>query len=100
MSGGIDTPEGQEFSVQAVPNPFTNTLSIEYNLTDDQDVTISIFNSIGQQLLEIPNISGHTGINYFSLDANRYNLADLPRGMYMIRLDCREASRIIKLVKL
>ena len=100
MTGGIDPVPDAKFVLNALPNPFTDNLRLEYNLTDDQDVTIAVFNSTGQKLLEIPKVTGHAGTNYFSFDDATCNIANLAPGTYMIQVACKEGSRMVKGVKL
>lgn len=56
------------------PNPFNNTISIE--LTDIKNVTVAIFNTMGQLVAE-QNIK-----NYIT----QINVSDFPQGAYFVRV--------------
>jgi Neuraminidase (sialidase) len=70
------------------PNPFISSTTIQtnYNLNN---ATLTIYNSYGQALNQIKNISGQT----ISLSRN-----NLPRGAYFLRLT--EENKIIGVKKL
>ena len=68
--------------IEAFPNPFNPTATIEVLLDVDQQVTLGIFDLLGRQLttLYAGHLSAHE-VYVYSFDAGH-----LPSGMYMVRL--------------
>lgn len=85
---GIKDFESKEYSLNIFPNPFTTLTTINSDKIL-KDATLSIYNSIGELVNEIRNISGYT------INLRRENLA---RGLYFIRLT--EDNKVIKIDKL
>jgi hypothetical protein len=75
-------------SVNAAPNPFTENVHIYYNLAKAGNVTMKIFNAMGQEvktlLLSEPGVSGANVIAWGG-DDNSGNLVS--SGMYMYRVE-------------
>jgi len=69
------------------PNPFSNLTNIKFN-TEFQNITLEIYNSLGQLVKEKNNISGNTTTIYRD---------NLPVGLYIIRLT--EDKKVIYLGK-
>lgn len=71
---------------QNYPNPFSNVTSIRFYLPVDLDVTVSIFNIVGQRvaLLADEVMAGGEGHELF------WNASELPSGLYIIRLESSE----------
>ena len=67
------------------PNPFNGQTIIEYALPENTDVTLELYNIIGQSLIKqtLPNQSA--GINKITLNLNNY-----PSGVYLLRLTTTE----------
>jgi CubicO group peptidase (beta-lactamase class C family) len=68
-------------SVIVVPNPVSTTATILYELPEESSVTISVVNTLGEEVMSIP--SGHhtIGKQYETLD-----LSKLPIGAYYYRI--------------
>ncbi len=62
---------------QNYPNPFNPTTKISYNMAKRGNVTIKIFNSIGEEVRELVNMTKEAG-NY----SVEFNAGDLPSGTY------------------
>ncbi|MFY7999234.1 MAG: FlgD immunoglobulin-like domain containing protein [Candidatus Kapaibacteriota bacterium] len=75
-------------SVNAAPNPFVDNVHIYYNLAKAGNVTMKIFNAMGQEvktlLLSEPGVSGANVIAWYG-DDNTGNI--MPNGMYMYRIE-------------
>lgn len=74
------------------PNPFNTSTTIEYHLNHSSEVTISIFNHLGEQILLIQQ-PRQSGKQYFKWNAN-----GLPAGVYYFRLEAEEQMSIGKMV--
>ncbi len=67
-------------TIRVYPNPFTTTTKIEYQLKRPSDVTITLFNHIGEQLY-IFQVHQQSGKQTFV-----WNAEGLPAGMYYFSL--------------
>jgi hypothetical protein len=88
--GHYSAPEGnimQDFIIY--PNPCTdNNISIGFSLLHKADLTISLFNILGEKI-DMPANNVHLGEGIQTLN---YDIASIPGGMYclMIRLSGRD----------
>ncbi len=91
---GIETKQLQG-QLSILPNPFTTTTTIKYNLPEHQTVQISIFNHLGKQV-EVIQQNQSQGKQELTWDAS-----GLPSGVYYFRMQVGEqvASGKLLLVK-
>ncbi len=76
ITGVIDITMDGNRSITLFPNPFSTQTTLQTNLIFT-DATLTVYNSIGQQVKQIKNISGQT----ISLNRDA-----LPGGLYLIHL--------------
>lgn len=77
------------------PNPFNNNVEIAFNLVNNEEVTLNIYNMMGQQVATLINgnlSAGHHVANW--------NAANLPAGNYLYRLQAGEEATSGSIVKL
>lgn len=85
-----------EFSnLKVVPNPFADYLLISFNNYSNQSVTISVFNSIGQKIIQHTDNQNNSVIDY-KLD----NLSNLSQGVYYIKIENNKGSIVQRIVKM
>jgi len=72
------------------PNPFTNSITIEYNSLVEEKVMINLMSTEGKKLQQ-KVVSVHAGSNKITLD--RLNI--LPNGTYMLEI-VNSANKVIK----
>lgn len=81
----VDDPEvelPEDFTLnQNYPNPFNPTTKIEYQLPVAADVTIEVYNTIGQRVATLVNESMKAGTHTVSAD-----LGQLSSGVYIYRI--------------
>jgi endoglucanase len=86
-------PEGvQAFTVY--PNPFTTSAKIEYSLSKNEDIEISIYNLSGQKIKTILNSNQPAGS--YSLNLNRDN--SILQGMYICRFSVSKTISALKII--
>jgi predicted GH43/DUF377 family glycosyl hydrolase len=80
---------------QNFPNPFNPSTTIRYDLPNRAHVTLSIYNTVGQQVATLVNESQEAGSHAMRLDGR-----DLASGVYFYRLQAGEYTQTKKLVLL
>lgn len=79
--------ENYEISLQAYPNPFNPTTEIIYTIPKSSNVTLKIYNSIGQEVATLINEYKNPG---------QFNVAfradNLPSGIYLISIKADEIN--------
>jgi hypothetical protein len=74
------------------PNPFNNTSVIRYSIPQLSNVTLKIFNTLGEELETLVNEEKQTGTYEVT-----WNAANLPSGVYFYRL---QAGRFVETKKM
>jgi Secretion system C-terminal sorting domain len=92
VPSNIDATHG---SMKCFPNPFADDLNINYNLTSDvENLVIKVYDNQGRVVRV--NAQGESLAGYYQM---RWNLADLPSGMYHVCLEadakCLKVERVI-----
>ena len=86
---GHDTPTRPEqfLIAHAYPNPFNPRTVIRYELSTHGEVSITVFNAVGQKVRAFPLGQMERGVHELIFDA-----ADLTSGLYLYRVDAGYAS--------
>ncbi len=79
----------------AFPNPFNPTTKITYDLVDAQNVKLSVFNLLGQEVKSLVNGRMDAGRHTVTFDAN-----GLPSGLYMYRIEAGSFTALNKMLLL
>ena len=87
-----DVPEETELN-QNYPNPFNPTTSIEYALDADQQVTLEVYNTLGQHVTTLVDGQQSAGTHTAQFDGS-----DLPSGMYLYRLQTEDVVQTRKMM--
>jgi hypothetical protein len=85
-NGIISVEESEEIPttyslMQNYPNPFNSTTKIQYSLPEASNIKLSVYNSIGQEVMRLVNENQSAG--KYIVDLNAQNL---PSGVYFYRL--------------
>ena len=80
------------------PNPFNMNTKIRYNLSQNTNVVLKIYNIVGQQVRTLVNSRQNAGEQYLSWDGTDDFGNRLSSGVYLCRLIAGEFSEIRKLV--
>ena len=78
---------------QNYPNPFNPSTTIRYGLLHRSHVSLTVFNTLGQQISILQN--GEQAAGYHEV---RFDASDLPSGVYLYRLRSGEFTETKKLV--
>ena len=79
----VDTPEtpNEIGIVSAYPNPFNSNTTLTYNLVEESDISIGLFDLNGRMILELKNGSEKSGLHSLTIDG-----ATMASGVYIIQL--------------
>jgi len=79
--------------VNNYPNPFNPTTQITFNLSEAADVTLTVFNLLGQEVAILARGNFNAGQHSLAFDA-----AALPSGLYLARLDTPAGSVVHRML--
>ena len=79
-------------STRVYPNPTNGILNVEVNASQSSEVTMSVFNIMGQKVIE-KNSSVNTGINTISIETNK-----LSSGIYFVTVKANGFAKTMKFV--
>ena len=91
----INSIAGQFYLSQNYPNPFNPSTTISFQLPEAGNVSIKIFNIIGEQILELINQNMEAGKHSVN-----WNAEGLPSGTYLYRLESNNFTSTKKLLLL
>jgi parallel beta-helix repeat protein len=86
---------GGFFLFHNYPNPFNPLTTISYSLAEQRDMTISIYNLLGQRVATVFDGFQQAGQHSLTWDASAF-----PSGVYFARLEAGNYSESVKLVLL
>jgi len=92
-------PESFELS-QNYPNPFNPSTTISYNLPRRSDVTIEIFNLLGQRVRTLVDESQSSGPHQVEWDGTDETGSPVSSGVYLYRLKAGESVQSKKMMLL
>ena len=87
--------ETNTMSCNVYPNPMNANAEIEYYLTEDSHVTLEIFNSTGQKIMQPVNDYQTKGTHDV-----QWNAGGLPAGVYHLRLKTGNQVATRKIIKM
>ncbi len=79
--------------VSNYPNPFNPTTNIEFTLSEAANITLSIYNLLGQEIATLASGTYEAGLHSLAFDA-----AALPSGLYMARLETPTGSVVHRML--
>ncbi len=93
---GFSTRPAEISLKQNYPNPFNPTTNIAFTLAETSDVTLTVYNVLGQRVATVVNTQLNAGTHTFTFDGSR-----LASGMYIYRLQTGNAmlQRQMMLIK-
>jgi hypothetical protein len=103
--GGVAEEVGQAMTPlafrlnQNAPNPFGRQTAICYALTQESDVALRVYNSVGRVVTTLVSGRQRPGRYTVSWDVSRVQAASLPCGTYFCRLEAGKFAATRKMVK-
>lgn len=86
--------ENKEFDVAVQPNPFERDLLVQYELENNSDVQVKLFNQLGQCVYQQAYTQQASGKQQVFLQT-----ANLTSGLYILQVETQEGSSSKKLLK-
>ena len=83
----------EEFSVSNYPNPFNPETEIHYTLPVNANVTLEIYNIVGQRIAILMNEMQDSGYHLVT-----WNASDIPSGVYFYRIVAGEFTATNKMI--
>ena len=89
---GIESPEQNKIVINAFPNPFQSSINISYTLAEKSEISIDIFNSLGQKIKNLYSGKQDKGTYHLNININT-------SGIYYCKLNNGNISKCIVLVR-
>ncbi len=87
-----------EVGLDVYPNPFSDNITINFQLPESMQVSLKLYSIIGQEVATIISPSGFHDEGSYSINYDTNGLS-LASGMYFIEFKTKEFTKIVKLVK-
>ena len=85
---------------QNYPNPFNPQTNIDFSLPKDQNVTLSVYNVLGQNVRTLINGNMQAGIHTVRWDGRNDQGVDVPSGIYFYKMYTPEFTQTNKMLML
>src|ERR1035441_1452596 len=63
--------QNSAFSIQTYPNPFSNITNVEYDLPEDLNVIVGVYNVLGEKIITLINGNQKVGKHIVKFDGDR-----------------------------
>jgi len=83
---------------QNYPNPFNPTTTIKFSIEDPSQVSLEIYNIMGQEIVELINKNFSKGIHSVQWDGNNKFGQSVSSGLYFAKLISNKKSKLIKML--
>lgn len=92
-------PGDRNVVLQNYPNPFTNETTIEYSIAEEGDVTLEVFDALGQPVFTLA-VGHRTPATYtVAWNGRSTNGREVPSGVYVIRLTTSQGTSVARALK-
>ncbi|MCW8804792.1 MAG: T9SS type A sorting domain-containing protein [Ignavibacteriaceae bacterium] len=89
----VDVTGPMQFELsQNYPNPFNPSTTINFSIPQSSNVTLKVFNTLGQEVATLVNQNMESGVHTINFDASALN-----SGIYFYRLDAGQYSDVRKM---
>ncbi len=95
LTTGLNNVAGNITTVMIYPNPFSNEVSVQFNLYKSDNVTLEVYNTAGAQILKSNLGRIETGLNHVQFDGSK-----LPSGYYVIKLSGAKSAISRNVIKI
>lgn len=95
VAGKKVNPNDESASLQLFPNPFTSNFDVILKSSEEANVRISLYNTIGMKISEKAGLNISKGTNKVSFDGSK-----LQKGVYMVEVYVKDQKMVRKIVKM
>jgi len=95
-----DDQQPENFTLEVFPNPFNSQANILVSMNKTEEVTIYIYNTLGQRVRQLYNGVLQVGKNKFTWDGKNDKKNILPSGNYFLVVKTFDNLKTIKLILL
>ncbi|HSP88049.1 MAG TPA: T9SS type A sorting domain-containing protein [Ignavibacteriaceae bacterium] len=88
------------FNLEVFPNPFNSQTNILVNVNKTEEVTISIYNTLGEKVIQLFSGNLQTGKNEFTWNGKNDKGANISSGIYFVVVKTFDKLKSIKLILL
>jgi len=92
---GLNSPAGGSEQLAVYPNPFTENISVNYSLNDNSSVKISLIDVIGREI-SLLNENQTAGSHKLQVETKSLSLT---KGVYFLKLETKNKTSFVKMVK-
>ena len=79
---------------QNFPNPFNPATEIRYDLAEDSDVQLVVFNLLGQEVVGLVRAQQQAGSYVVTWNGRDASGREVPSGIYFYRIEVRVYSKV------
>lgn len=97
VAGGGTAPSAAV--LENAPNPFNTATEISFNLPEEQQVTLAIFDPAGRKICEVYSGQADRGRNTFTWDGTDASGRLLPSGVYFCKLELGPVTLARKILR-
>ncbi|MEP7265468.1 MAG: T9SS type A sorting domain-containing protein [Bacteroidota bacterium] len=90
---GMESYQSGLFEVTVNPNPSRDKFNVEYQLVNPSEVTVTVYNVIGEEVKSFPTENQLSGKHVVELEG-------LSKGAYMVKVNANDKSIVKRIVKL
>jgi hypothetical protein len=87
---------GNGVQLSAFPNPFNETISVNYSLNDNSFVKISLVDMIGREIALFDHANQSAGEHHLKVDTKSLSLT---QGVYFLKLESKDKTGFVKMIK-
>ncbi len=77
----ISNASAEHISLLAYPNPFADEIFVQIKMTNTEEINISIYNHLGQEVMTLNNLQSNGNLSF------EINTNDLQTGIYLIAVE-------------
>jgi flagellar hook assembly protein FlgD len=85
--------------LQNYPNPFTDETTIEYSIVEEGDVTLEVFDALGQPVFTLAAGPRTPATYTVAWNGRSTNGREVPSGIYVIRLTTPQGTSTVRALK-
>ena len=95
LSTGV-LEQTNSFALNVFPNPFSDDLQVNYTITEKTEVSLTLVDVLGREILLLVEKNQLAGQHQLELDVSKLQLS---KGLYFLRLSANEKRAIVKIIR-